>query len=305
MGDSKNGEHSESKWLPVRFSVDYPERLSRAILLLKTFLGWLYVIIPHGIILSLYGIAAFTVQFMAWWTILFTGKYPKGMFDFVVGYMRWSSRVASYTGFLTDKYPPFSGKGNVSDSPVRFSVDYPKRLSRSILLLRTFLGWLYVGIPQGILSLIYGIAALTVQFIAWWIILFTGKYPKGMFDFVITYWRWLLRLSVYMCMFTDVYPPFPDFARLCWRLFRDSRVPTHKKVLPVIAGIGGIICFVYVMFPFDALPNPYSFIGQLDDTTLILSIVLLIIEPSIWLFIRICPEELVREHTCQIDENAP
>ena len=95
---------------PVKYTLDYPEKLSRGVLLLKTFLGWLYVLIPHGIALMFYGFAVCVVTFIAWFAILFTGKYPKGMFDFVVGYQRWSNRVNAYMMFLTDVYPPFSGK---------------------------------------------------------------------------------------------------------------------------------------------------------------------------------------------------
>jgi hypothetical protein len=95
---------------PVKFSIDYPEKLSRGILLLKTFFGWLYVFIPHGFCLFFYGIAVCVVTFIAWWAILFTGKYPKGMFEFVVRYQRWSNRVNAYMLFMTDVYPPFSGK---------------------------------------------------------------------------------------------------------------------------------------------------------------------------------------------------
>ena len=78
---------------PVKFTIEYPEKLSRGILLLKTFFGWLYVLIPHGIALAFYGIAAFFVMIIAWFAILFTGKFPRGMFDFVVGYYRWNNRV--------------------------------------------------------------------------------------------------------------------------------------------------------------------------------------------------------------------
>lgn len=95
---------------PVTFSVKYPEKLSRGILLLRTFFGCIYVGIPHGIILALYGIAYSVVQFIAWWAILFTGRYPEGMFQFVIKYSRWSLRVSVYTSYLTDVYPPFNGE---------------------------------------------------------------------------------------------------------------------------------------------------------------------------------------------------
>ena len=203
MGNAQNtGDY------PVRFSMDYPESLSRGTLLLKTFLGWLYVGIPHGIILALYGIAVGVMEFIAWWAVLFTGRYPRGIFDFVISYMRWSIRVGAYTGFFTDSYPPFNGDENVEGSPVRFSVDYPESLSRGTLLLRAFFGWLYVGIPHGIILFFLGIAAGIIQFVAWWAILFNARYPQGMFEFVINYWRWSLRVNAYMAFLTDIYPPF-------------------------------------------------------------------------------------------------
>jgi len=94
---------------PVTYKVDYPEKLSRGTLLLKAFFGWLYVGIPHGICLGLFGIGVAVVQFIAFWAILFTGKFPKGMFDFTVRYMRWANNVAAYMTYKRDEYPPFSG----------------------------------------------------------------------------------------------------------------------------------------------------------------------------------------------------
>ncbi len=96
---------------PVTLSVDYPEKLSRGKLLLKVLLGVFYVGIPHGVILALYEAAVAVVTFIAFWIILFTGNYPKGMYDFTVGYLRWGVRVNAYWMFLLrDEYPPFSNK---------------------------------------------------------------------------------------------------------------------------------------------------------------------------------------------------
>jgi len=95
---------------PVTLDIAYPPMLSRGKLLLKVFLGWLYVGIPHGIVLWLYGIAVGVVTFVAFWVILFTGQYPRGMFDFVVGYQRWTTRVTAYLSLMRDEYPPFSGQ---------------------------------------------------------------------------------------------------------------------------------------------------------------------------------------------------
>jgi hypothetical protein len=96
---------------PVKFNIEYPEKLSRGKLILRTLFGWLYVGIPHGVILLLYSVAVVVVVFISWWAILFTGKFPRGMFDFIVKFMRWGLRVSAYaTYYFTDKYPPFNGK---------------------------------------------------------------------------------------------------------------------------------------------------------------------------------------------------
>ena len=95
---------------PVTLTIEYPERLSRGWVVPKMLFGSLYAGIPHGICLWLYGIAVGVVTFIAFWVILFTGKYPRGMFDFVVGYMRWSLNVSTYLSLLRDEYPPFSGE---------------------------------------------------------------------------------------------------------------------------------------------------------------------------------------------------
>ncbi len=94
----------------VSLEIDYPEELSRGTLLLKVLLGWAYVGIPHGIILWLYGIAVSVVTFIAFWVVLFTGRYPRGLFNFQVEFMRWSLRVNAYMALLRDEYPPFHGR---------------------------------------------------------------------------------------------------------------------------------------------------------------------------------------------------
>ena len=88
---------------PVKFGVQYPEKLSRGLIFIK----WL-LLIPHFIILYVLEIVAFVVTFIAWFAILFTGKYPRGMFDFNVGVLRWYNRVQAYFLLMTDEYPPFT-----------------------------------------------------------------------------------------------------------------------------------------------------------------------------------------------------
>lgn len=94
---------------PAQLSIELPEKLSRGLLILRLLFGWLYIGLPHGICLALYGIAVIIVAIIAWFAVLFTGKYPPRLFKFVEGYFRWSWRVNAYWFFMTDKYPPFSG----------------------------------------------------------------------------------------------------------------------------------------------------------------------------------------------------
>lgn len=91
---------------PVDITIPYPERLSRGKLLLKVFLWWIYLL-PHVVILYVLDVIVAVVTFFAFFAILFTGKYPRGMFDFTVGVLRWSTRVTAFLGLMRDEYPPF------------------------------------------------------------------------------------------------------------------------------------------------------------------------------------------------------
>jgi len=90
---------------PITVGVTYPEKLTRLSTLFR-----LIMVIPQMIVLWFVGIVAGIFMFFAWWVIMFTGEYPKGLFNFVSGYLRWSTRVSGYYFLLTDKYPPFSLK---------------------------------------------------------------------------------------------------------------------------------------------------------------------------------------------------
>jgi len=94
----------------THLDIPYPETLSRGLLLLRVFFGWIYVLIPHGFILFFRAIATGFVIFIAWWIVLFTAKYPQSLHDFVTGTIRWGTRVNLYISFMTDAYPPFTGK---------------------------------------------------------------------------------------------------------------------------------------------------------------------------------------------------
>ena len=197
---------------PIVVSVQHPEKLSRLHLLLKTFFGFIYVGIPHGIILWALSIAAWLVSQAAFVGILFTGRYPKSLFDFAVAYQRWNLRVMAYAGlfmgnFMVDKYPPFSFEEE-ADDPVILRVEYPETLSKPHAVLKLLLGWLYVGIPHGIILLFYGIALMIALFFVWFIVLFTGRFPESVFRFAEGYMRWGTRVNLYLAFATDKYPKF-------------------------------------------------------------------------------------------------
>ena len=181
---------------PLRYDVEYPERLSRWLIFVK----WL-LIIPHVVVLYVLALVAYLLTVVAWFAILFSGRYPEGLFKFVVGVFRWSANVNAYILLMRDEYPPFTMEAG--HYPVTFEVDYPERLSRWLI----FVKWLFV-IPNLIVLMVLLLAYYVVLIIAWFAILFTGRYPKGLFGFGVGVMRWNLRATAYQYFLRDEYPPF-------------------------------------------------------------------------------------------------
>jgi Domain of unknown function (DUF4389) len=204
---------------PLRLTGELAPQLSRGLWLVK----WLLAI-PHFIVLIFLWVAFAAVSVVAFFAILFTGRYPRGLFDFNVGVLRWSWRVGfySYSALGTDRYPPFTLK-DVSDYPARLEVDYPGPLSRGLVLVKWWLlalphylivgvfvggGWaIWTGTNNELLSLSGGLVGLMVLF-AGIMLLFTGRYPKSLYDFVLGMNRWVFRVAAYATLMTDSYPPF-------------------------------------------------------------------------------------------------
>jgi len=174
---------------------------------------WLLAI-PHYIILVFLWIAFIVVWIIAFFAILFTGKFPRGLFDFNVGVLRWSWRVGfySYEALGTDKYPPFTLKS--VDYPADLQVEYPEKLSKGLVLVK----WWLLAIPHYIIVAIFsgwsnkkvsipGLI-LVLAIIAAVVLLFTGKYPESIFKLVIGMNRWSYRVCAYVALMTDQYPPF-------------------------------------------------------------------------------------------------
>ena len=181
---------------PVAFDVEYPEHLSR----LTTFFR-LILAIPQLIVVYLLTIPLYILTFIAWFAILFTGRYPKTFFEFNTGITRWLSNVGAYTALLRDEYPPFSMDAGAY--PLTLDIPYPERQSR----FRLFVRFITI-IPNYIVFYFVQIAFFFTTFIAWWAILFTGQYPRGLHTFAVGVHRWQHRQFAYLVLLRDEYPPY-------------------------------------------------------------------------------------------------
>ena len=190
----------------MKLSIKHQENYSRGELLLRTFFGIFYILIPHGLLMIFPVIGASILVFLAFWAILFTGKFPKSWFDYIVKLFRWSLRVVSRFANLVDGYPEFGLKP--SDEKVTFELEYPEKLSRGKLLLKFFFGYFYVLIPHFIALLIRGVWVFIQLVITWFSILFTGKFPKSFHEGIVGCIRWYMRVMFYMWFMTDEYPKF-------------------------------------------------------------------------------------------------
>lgn len=190
----------------MKLVIQHQDRYSRGELLLRTLLGWFYILIPHVVLLLFIELWGFFLLFAAFWVILFTGRYPGGMFEYLEKMLRWGVRLNARLFHLSDGYPAF-GLG-AEDERTDFAVPYPERVSRGLTLVRVLFGWLFVLIPHGFILGFRGIWVGILVFLAWWAVLFTGKYPAGWHNWVVGQIRWQMRVSVYMMFLTDQYPAF-------------------------------------------------------------------------------------------------
>jgi Domain of unknown function (DUF4389) len=211
---------NQSYPMQVQARLDGP--LSRWLWLVK----WLLAI-PHYIVLLFLWIAFFIVTVIAFFAILFTGHYPRPLFRFNLGVLRWSWRVGYYTysALGTDRYPPFS-LGEEPDYPATLDIACPERLSRGLVLVK----WWLLAIPQYAIAAVFaggasytftgpsgptwqadalsgGLIGLLVFFAAI-ALLFAGRYPRGLYNLVVGMNRWVIRVIAYAALMTDAYPPF-------------------------------------------------------------------------------------------------
>ena len=220
---------------PLQLEGTLAPRLSRGLWLVK----WLLVI-PHVIVLVVLWLAFLASSVVVFPMILFTGRYPRRIFDFNAGVLRWSWRVAfySYSALATDRYPPFT-LADVPGYPARLAVVYPESLSRGLVLVKwwllalphylvvaVFAGGAYAGLNgNGAWTSGSGLIGLLVCFAAI-VLLVRGRYPRGIFDLVLGMNRWVFRVVAYTSLMTDTYPPF--------RLDLGGNEPTrHDAASPV------------------------------------------------------------------------
>jgi uncharacterized protein DUF4389 len=200
---------------PVRLEGEPTEPHSRWLWLVKWFL-----LIPHFICLVFLWITVVFAAIAAFFVLLFTGRYPTGLFGWNVGVLRWTWRVSfyGYSALGTDRYPPFT-MGEAPDYPARLEVEYPTQQRRGLPLI----GWWLLGIPQYVIAGLLsggglgwgrygggiggGIDGVLVFIIAV-LLLFKSRYPRDVFDVLMGFNRWSFRVLVYALLLTPEYPPF-------------------------------------------------------------------------------------------------
>jgi hypothetical protein len=183
---------------PVHADIAHQAEYSRFMPLVK----WL-LLIPHYVVLILLAIGALFAIVISFFAVIITRRYPRGLFDYVVGVVRWAWRVQAYLLLMVDPYPPFTLQDD-PDYPARFEIDYPEE---GVARWRPLFAWI-LAIPYLIISSILFYLAEILAFFAFFTILFAKKYPEGMFKIALVGLRWQARGNAYAYWLTTKYPPF-------------------------------------------------------------------------------------------------
>jgi len=232
---------------PIDIRAHYPERSSRGWATLTILLIKFIALIPHFFVLIFLGIAQFFVALVAQVAVVITGEYPAGMFAFVTGVLRWNTRVCAFMLSLSDRYPPFTLQP-VDDYPVDVVAERPAQSNRLYALFTVIVEVVFIAaiialtvyfardtgggastgrgydfssnagaglllrqiaaLPHFFMLFFLGIAVFVLWVVVQWVILFSARFPRGMFDFVAGVVRWQTRVSGYALGLSDQYPPF-------------------------------------------------------------------------------------------------
>ncbi len=192
---------NEMSMYPVTYEIPYQEEHSRLTVFFRMILA-----IPLMLFAFLYEIAAGIAILLGWFALVFTGKYPEGLYNLAAGFLRYGSRVYAYCFFLTDKYPPFSGSEEQGDFPLQITVGPPKeQYSRA----KAFFRFILI-IPLLILAYLFMLWAEIMAIAAWFVVLFTGRLPQGIHDQMVFSLRFIARANAYAFLLTEHYPPISD-----------------------------------------------------------------------------------------------
>lgn len=190
----------------MKLNITKQDSYSRGELLLRTFLGFFYILLPHAVLMLFLGIWSAILSFISFWIVLFTGKYPQSFFEYQIKLRNYGLRLMATMMNLVDGYPAFGINGTSEN--VSMHVPYPEKLSRGKVLLRMFFGIFYIALPHGFCLMFRLMVTNLFQFLAWWVVLFTGKFPESWHEFNVGTIRWMSRLNLYNNLLTDDYPPF-------------------------------------------------------------------------------------------------
>lgn len=183
---------------PVKYTQDPPEQRSRVTVFLRMFM-----VIPHMIWAFIYGIGFFVVVIAAWFAIVFTGRFPAGMYEFCAGFLRFSSRVMAYFLLIVDTYPPFDG-GEHPEYPVQIHVAPPQEsYSRAKALFRIIL-----AIPIYVVQYIFTLWLYVVSIAIWFVAVIMGRTAPGLTEAMRMPMAYYVRSNAYFYLVTEGWPPF-------------------------------------------------------------------------------------------------
>jgi hypothetical protein len=185
---------------PVTFEADYIEHHSR----LTTFFR-LILVIPLIVVLWFYEIVAFFVAVFAWFAIVITGRFPDALYGFLAGFIRFLTRATGYSSLLVDPYPPFGGAPDAS-YPIRMDFDGPLPSYSRVKTGFRFILAIPVAVLRWAIGLLLEVAAIG----AWFVIVITGRLPRGLFDVMVLASSYTARSDAYLLLLTETYPPFQD-----------------------------------------------------------------------------------------------
>ncbi|MBT8212120.1 MAG: DUF4389 domain-containing protein [Acidimicrobiia bacterium] len=195
---------------PVNWTAEYGDGTRSRGFAAAGIIPWIkqLLLLPHLIILMFLGIAVAFGAYVGYWIVAITGRLPAGLSKLIQDTTAWSMRTNAWFFSLADPYPPFVLDGGDNGYPTELSVDEPPEKSRGWALLGIFFLKFLAAIPHMIVIYFLGIAAFLGAWVGFWIVLFTGSMPKGLFDFIVGYHRWTTRLGLWIAGVVDEYPPF-------------------------------------------------------------------------------------------------